>query len=112
MPTTNGSVNVTAQLETPQGRPIGSAINITLRATSFGRVGWVIIILSGVVFMGATAIRIRQVQRERAQARRRPSPECPLHPKFRPAGRLGFRPGPMHRDAEPGPGHSDGSDSR
>ena len=72
---TNGSVNVTAHLETPQGRPIGASQQITLRATSFGRVGWIIVILSGVVFMGATAIRIRQVQREhgRAQALARPA---------------------------------------
>ncbi len=108
---TNGSVNVSAQLETPQGRPIGSAIKITLRATSFGRVGWVIVILSGVVFMGATAIRIRQVQHERARHAPSAAPSVPF-PDLPTGGQTGVPTGSPHRDADPGPRHPDGSDSR
>ncbi|MDA8438219.1 MAG: DUF6049 family protein [Propionibacterium sp.] len=108
---TNGSVNVSAQLETPQGRPIGSAIKITLRATSFGRVGWVIVILSGVVFMGATAMRIRQVQHERTRHASTTAPSVRF-PDLPTGGQTGVPTGSPHRDADPGPGHSDGSDSR
>ncbi len=64
---TNGSVNVTAQLRTISGRPVGPELPIVVRATSLGRVGWIIIILSGALFLGATAMRVRQVQRERAR---------------------------------------------
>ncbi len=61
----NGKVGVTGQLVTESGRPIGEAQSMTITATSMGRIGWIIIVGSGVVLLGATAMRIRQVQRER-----------------------------------------------
>lgn len=61
----NGEVGVQARLTTPTGRPIGTPRDLTITATQAGKVGWIIIIASGVVFLAGTAIRIRQVQRER-----------------------------------------------
>ncbi|MEL4504816.1 DUF6049 family protein [Luteococcus sp. H138] len=61
----NGQVGVQARLATPTGRAIGTPRQLTITATQAGRVGWIIIIASGVVFLTGTAIRIRQVQRER-----------------------------------------------
>lgn len=63
---TNGSVTAWAQLQTPSGRAIGDPIKVTISATSFGEIGWIIIIVSGVIFLGATALRVRQVQKDRA----------------------------------------------
>lgn len=63
--TANGQVGVMARLATPTGRAIGTPRQITITATQAGRVGWLIIIASGVVFLAGTAMRIRQVQRER-----------------------------------------------
>ena len=110
---TNGSVNVSARLETPQGRPIGHPVKITLRATSFGRVGWIIVILSGVVFMGATAIRIRQVQREHARRQGAAVPAPSVHfPDVPPGGQTVVPSGSTLRDAKTATGDPDGSDSR
>ncbi|MEL4356455.1 MULTISPECIES: DUF6049 family protein [unclassified Luteococcus] len=63
--TANGQVGVQARLATPTGRLIGTPRQMTITATQAGRVGWIIIIASGAVFLAGTAIRIRQVQRER-----------------------------------------------
>ncbi|HET9128035.1 MAG TPA: DUF6049 family protein, partial [Propionibacteriaceae bacterium] len=111
---TNGSVNVTARLETPQGRPIGAPQQVTLRATSFGQVGWIIVILSGVVFMGATAMRIRQVQREhsRTQSLARPAAQSVSFADVPAGGQTGVPSGSTLRDAARAPAHPDGSDSR
>lgn len=68
-PSTNGVVTVLAQLRTPEGRPIGQPIRVSVRATSFGRVGWIIVLASGIAFMGLTTLRIRQVQRDRNRTR-------------------------------------------
>ena len=109
---TNGSVNVTARLETPQGRPIGPPQQITLRATSFGRIGWIIVILSGVVFMGATAMRIRQVQHEHAREQAATPPPSVSFPEGSPGGQTGVPTGSTLGDAATTPAHPDGSDSR
>ncbi|WP_420176324.1 DUF6049 family protein [Luteococcus sp. OSA5] len=61
----NGTVGMTAGLTTVTGRPIGAERPLTVTATQMGRVGWIIIIASGAVFLIGTAMRIRQVQRER-----------------------------------------------
>ena len=63
---TNGAVTVRAQLETSTGVPVGSEHRFTLMSNSLGRVGWVVIVVSGVIVLAATALRIRQVRRERA----------------------------------------------
>lgn len=64
----NGPVGVQAQLVTPQGTPVGPPRSLTVTATQAGRVGWLIIISSGAVFLVGTAVRIRQVQRERRES--------------------------------------------
>lgn len=67
--TTNGVVGFTAQAVTAGGRPVGQPTRFSINATSFGRVGWIIIIASGVIVLGGTALRIRQVQGSRRAAR-------------------------------------------
>lgn len=66
--TANGVTLVRAQAVTQGGVPIGKSITIEITATDFGRVGWIIILLSGAVLLGGTAWRIRAVRRERARA--------------------------------------------
>ena len=62
----NGPVRVSAQLTTPNGTPLGKRTSLTVNATNFGFVGWIIVVASGIVLLGATTLRIRQVRRERA----------------------------------------------
>lgn len=63
----NGVTMVHAQLESQHGRRFGPVVDIEITATEFGRVGWIIIIVSGAVVLGGTVWRIRAVQRERAK---------------------------------------------
>ncbi|MGD8214091.1 DUF6049 family protein [Aestuariimicrobium sp. Y1814] len=63
---TNGVVGFTAQALTEGNLAVGPPRRFSVNATNFGQVGWLIIIASGVVVLGGTAIRIKQVQRERA----------------------------------------------
>jgi hypothetical protein len=65
---TNGTVRVTAQLYTASGRPVGRPATIDVKATQAGTVGWFIAIGAGIVLVGTTALRIRQVTRARARA--------------------------------------------
>lgn len=71
--TANGVTVVRAQLTTLEGTPLGPAVPIEITATDFGRVGWIIIVVSGAVVVGGTALRIRAVQRERAKENRESS---------------------------------------
>jgi hypothetical protein len=43
---------------------------VEITATGLGRVGWIIIVISGAVVGGGTFLRIRAVQRERARESR------------------------------------------
>lgn len=61
----NGPVVVSAQLSTPGGTPLGKRTRMEVRATNFGFVGWIIVVISGLVLLAATTLRIRQVARER-----------------------------------------------
>lgn len=63
----NGVTMVHAQLYSLSGRSIGRPVAIEITATDFGRVGWVIIVVSGLVVVGGTAWRIRAVRQERAK---------------------------------------------
>jgi hypothetical protein len=72
---TNGTVRVTAQLYTPSGRPVGQLRTIDVTASQAGTVGWFIAIGAGIVLVGTTALRIRQVSRERARAATAAEPE-------------------------------------
>lgn len=66
--TANGVVLVHAQITTLSGATIGRPVSIEITATDFGRVGWIIIVVSGAVVLGGTALRIRAVRQERAKA--------------------------------------------
>jgi hypothetical protein len=66
----NGVVPVTAQLMTESGRPIGRPFDIEVQVTQNGTTGWAIAIAAGVVLVGSTSLRIRQVAKERAKAAR------------------------------------------
>lgn len=63
----NGVVEFTAQALTQGNLSVGAPRRFSVNATNFGQVGWLIIIASGVVVLGGTAMRIKQVQRERAK---------------------------------------------
>lgn len=62
----NGVVQVRAQMVTQAGTRVGRPIDIEVNATRAGTVGWFIAIGAGIVLIGATALRIRQVAKERA----------------------------------------------
>jgi hypothetical protein len=64
----NGVVPVTAQLMTESGRPIGRPFDIEVQVTQNGTTGWAIAIAAGLVLVGSTSLRIRQVAKERAKA--------------------------------------------
>lgn len=68
--TANGVVTVRAQLTTEQGTVFGSVVPVEITATGLGRVGWIIIVISGAVVVGGTFLRIRAVQRERTRESR------------------------------------------
>lgn len=63
----NGTVPVTAQLFTDSGLKVGRPVTINVQVTQNGTTGWVIAIAAGIVLAGTTALRIRQVTRERAR---------------------------------------------
>lgn len=65
--TANGVALVRAQVVTPNGAAVGKSTTIEITATDFGRVGWIIILISGAVLVGGTAWRIRAVRREKAK---------------------------------------------
>ena len=67
---TNGTVRVVAQLE-PSPEPVGRPQPIQVQATQAGTTGWVIALAAGIVLIGTTALRIRQVARERSAGARR-----------------------------------------
>lgn len=65
----NGPVEVTAQLVTASGRPVGKPAMVKVTVTQAGTVGWVIAIAAGIVLIGTTVFRIQQVARERVRER-------------------------------------------
>ena len=64
----NGVALVKAQAVTTDGVTVGESVTIEITATDFGRVGWIIILISGAVVLGGTAWRIRAVRRENSKA--------------------------------------------
>lgn len=61
--TANGTYLARAQLMTSSGISIGRAASITVQASNIGKAGWIIVIGSGIVLLGGTVLRIRQVRR-------------------------------------------------
>lgn len=74
---TNGTVQVRAQLVTAAGDPVGAPVTFDVRATQAGTTGWLIAVVAGLVLVGTTAVRIRQVARERRLPDGDPSPGAP-----------------------------------
>lgn len=64
----NGPVRVSALVTSPDGTPVSKRIWLTVEATDLGRVGWIIVVASGIVLLAATTLRVRKVRRERADA--------------------------------------------
>jgi hypothetical protein len=71
---TNGSVKVRAQLQTTDGTPVGRAKAVEITVTQAGTIGWLIAIGAGIVLVGTTVLRIRQVGQERAAQEHEPEP--------------------------------------
>lgn len=82
---TNGTIQVRARLETVQGEAVGRTEPVQVTATQAGTTGWLIAIGAGLVLVGGTALRIRQVARERGAQEQEPEPL----PVSRPAGQSG-----------------------
>lgn len=59
----NGVVEMTAHLANPAGRTLNSSTTFVVKATRMDDVGWIIIVISGLVLIGATVLRIHQVTR-------------------------------------------------
>jgi len=64
----NGSVSVKVQLFSLSGTVVGDSVRVQVVTTSAGRLGWMIIVGSGVAFVVATSLRVRQVRRTRKAA--------------------------------------------
>ena len=64
----NGTIPVKAQLMTKSGIPVGQPVMIDVRVTQNGTVGIAIAVVAGIVLIGTTALRIREVGKERARA--------------------------------------------
>ena len=73
----NGPVRISSQVTAPGGTPVSKRVWLTVEATNFGRVGWIIVVASGIVLVATSALRIRQVRRERAMARHAAPDEPP-----------------------------------
>ncbi|MGC3955154.1 MAG: DUF6049 family protein [Propionicimonas sp.] len=94
--TANGVAIAEARVATVEGTPLAGVrpAEITIEMTELGFVGWVIVIASGAVVLGATALRIWQVRR-----RSRPAADSPLPPPPAPSSIEGS---PNHRGLAPG----------
>ncbi len=58
--TSNGIATVTAQLTTSGDTRIGAPIEITVEATQYGVIGWVLVAISGIVLIATTAWSLRK----------------------------------------------------
>ncbi len=70
----NGVAIASAWVATVSGERISPSTEITVEMTELGFVGWVIVIASGAVVLGATALRIWQVRRRTTPSAGSPTP--------------------------------------
>jgi len=63
----NGLITAAAHITTASGRRVSADVPLTFEVTELGIVAWIIVGVSGVVLVGATAWRIRQVRRRDSQ---------------------------------------------
>lgn len=74
----SGRIAVDAQLTTPDGQDLGSAVPLYIRGTVFGTIGIVITVVAGGVLVLALLVRfVRRVQRMRRKAAQRETSEPP-----------------------------------
>ncbi len=66
--TSNGTVEVVAQLATSSGTSIGPEHTFTISASGYGDVGWLIIIVAGAVVLISTAWRVRRFRQTEREA--------------------------------------------
>lgn len=71
----NGVTVATAEVVSASGHRITGSSRIVVEVTDLGMVAWIIVAVSAIVLIGATAFRIRQVRRRNAAA------ESPLEPE-------------------------------
>lgn len=64
----SGVVNAEVHIETVGGRRLGPSESIVVETTNVGLIGWILVISSGAVLVVTTALRIRQVRRQKAGA--------------------------------------------
>jgi hypothetical protein len=69
--TSNGLVTAHAHVATESGRRLTPVATSTVEVTALGVVAWIIVAVSGLVLVGATAWRIRQVRRRDASGSER-----------------------------------------
>ena len=92
----NGTVPVRAQLKTQSGHDVGRPFTIDVQVTQNGTTGWAIAIAAGIVLAGSTALRIRQVSKERAKST--PTGEDSVLTSAPPTDDPGAAPDPTHDD--------------
>ena len=92
----NGTVPVRAQLMTVSGRAVGRPFTIDVQVTQNGTTGWAIALAAGLVLVGSTALRIRQVSKERAKSA--PTGEESVLTSAPPTDGAGSAPGPTDDD--------------
>ncbi len=93
----NGIAIARAWVATENGRRVTDPIRITIEMTDLGVIGWVIVIGSGAVVLGATALRVWQVRRR---------PAAPAGAEPMPGSEPQDEPAPGGPDeADPGPAH-------
>lgn len=59
-----GVIRASIHVATLEGRRLTPDASITVQTTSYGLVGWTLVIVSGIVLVVSTALRIRQVRRQ------------------------------------------------
>lgn len=65
--TGSGVVNATVHLVGQDGRRLTPDVSIVVETTNVGAIGWVLVIVSSVVLVASTALRIRQVRARQAR---------------------------------------------
>ena len=81
----NGTVRVVARTYTLSGTLVGEPMPIEVKATQAGTIGWLIAIAAGIVLIGTSALRIRQVAKERSRAAADDAPSPPAGDEPHPA---------------------------
>jgi Family of unknown function (DUF6049) len=62
----NGLVGADLSVQTPDGVRVSESVPISVEATSLGQIGWIVVVVAGVVLVVTTGLRIRQVRRRRS----------------------------------------------